>query len=262
MKPARILVIGGSDSGGGAGVEADIKTVTMLGGYAMTAITAITVQDTTKIWALEPVSPQLVQLAIEVALRDIGVDAVKIGMIGSATLIKDIATMLPVDVPVILDPVLMSTSGTKFVAEAAMDMLIQYLLPRSTVVTPNLPEIVALTGLQATTSAEAIPAAEALQAMGAQAVLIKDGHSEGAVLTDRLLTAQGVTNFSHSRIATKHTHGTGCTLASAIATGIGQGLNLTDAVARASRFLQTALRNSPAYGQGRGPVGHYAGIGL
>jgi hydroxymethylpyrimidine/phosphomethylpyrimidine kinase len=262
MKLPRILIIGGSDSGGGAGIEADIKTVTLLGGYAMTAITAITIQDTQKLWLLEPVPSRIVRLAIEVAVQDIGVDVIKIGMLGSSALIKDIAAVLPLDVPLILDPVLVSTSGATLVPEGAIEALRKYLLPRSLLVTPNLPEAVALTGIQVTTGAEAVQAAEALRLMGAQAVLIKGGHAAEVTVVDMLVTAQETMKFSHPRIATRHTHGTGCALASAIATGIGQGLDLPDAITRASKFLQAALKNPPGYGKGHGPIGHYAGRGL
>ena len=262
MKLARVLVIGGSDSGGGAGIEADIKTITLLGGFAMTAITSITVQDTQKIWALEPVSPPVVRLAIEVALQDIGVDVIKIGMLGSSALIKTIAAVLPADVPIILDPVLISTSGTVLVPEAAIAALQEYLLPIASLVTPNLPEAAALTGLNVTTSADANQAANALRAMGSQAVLVKGGHAVGANIVDVLVTAHGRKDFSHARIATRHTHGTGCALASAIATGIGQDLELTDAISRALEFVQAALKNPPGYGKGYGPIGHYSGKNL
>ena len=262
MKLPRILIIGGSDSGGGAGIEADIKTVTLLGGYAMTAITAITVQDTQKLWLLEPVSPRIVRLAIEVAVKDIGVDVIKIGMLGSSALIEEIAAVLPLDVPVILDPVLVSTSGTVLVPEAAMEALQKYLLPRSLLITPNLPEAAALTGIQVTTDAQAIQAAEALRAMGALAVLIKGGHAAESIVVDMLVTSQETTKFSHPRIVTRHTHGTGCAFASAIATGIGQGLDLPEAIIRASRFLQAALKTPLGYGKGHGPIGHYAGRDL
>jgi hydroxymethylpyrimidine/phosphomethylpyrimidine kinase len=262
MKHARVLVIGGSDSGGGAGIEADIKTITLLGGYAMTAITAITVQDTQKLWTLEPVPPRVVRLAIKAAVQDIGIDAIKIGMLGNVTLIEEIVSVLPIDVPIILDPVLISTSGTALIPKAAVAPLQRLLLPHATLVTPNLPEAAALTNMPVETDHEIIQVAERLRAMGAQAVLIKGGHGAGAILTDRLVTVHGVREFSHPRMDTRHTHGTGCTLASAAATGMAQGLSLVDAVLRATQFVQMALSNPPGYGEGHGPIGHWAGAGL
>ena len=256
MKLPRVLVIGGSDSGGGAGIEADIKTVTLLGGYALTAITALTVQDTHRVWAVDPAPPHLVRLAIEVATGDIGVDVVKIGMLGDAALIKEIAKALPAGVPVVIDPVLVSTSGTQLLPETAMEAFLEHLLPHATLITPNLPEAAALTRSAVATEADILHAAESLRRLGAQAVLIKGGHGTGSILTDRLVTSGGIQEFSHDRIDTRHTHGTGCALAAAIATGIGQGLALAEAVLRGRNYIQAALKVPPGFGTGNGPIGH------
>lgn len=262
MKLARVLAIGGSDSGGGAGIEADIKTITVLGGYAMTAITAVTVQDTRKVWAIEPVPPAVTRLAVEVAFQDIGVDAVKTGMLADPALIRFIAEALPPEIPLVVDPVLVSTSGTALIPDEAMRALRRDLLPRASLVTPNLPEAAALTGMAVETSAGIRAAGAALRGMGAGAVLIKGGHADGDILTDTLITAEGVREFSLPRVATRHGHGTGCALASAIATGLGQGLRLAEAVERAKRFVRAALAAAPGYGAGNGPIGHLAGAGL
>lgn len=260
MKLARVLAIGGSDSGGGAGIEADIKTITVLGGYAMTAITAVTVQDTHRIWAVDRVSPSTVRLAIEAAFQDIGVDAVKTGMLADAAVISIIGAALPSGIPIVVDPVLVSTSGTVLMPDDAFQAMKQELLPRVDLITPNLPEAATLTGLKVETAAEIRAAGAALRAMGAKAVLIKGGHRDGNAMIDTLMTAEGAWEFSLPRVVTRHTHGTGCALASAIATGLGQGMALAEAVDRAKHFVQAALMAAPGYGGGHGPIGHRAGI--
>ena len=219
---ARVLIIAGSDSGGGAGIQADIKTVTMLGGHAMTAITAVTAQNTLGVQAVLPVPAEIVLAQIESVVSDIGVDAVKIGMIGSAETAHAVADRLEklAGVPVVFDPVMVATSGSAL-ADAATVAAFGRLMRLATLVTPNLPELEALGG-------EA-----AVRATGA-ALLVKGGHGGGATVVDRLVGDAGETRWSDPRIDTPHTHGTGCTLASAIAVGLAERRTLSDAVARAT----------------------------
>ncbi|HEX8446956.1 MAG TPA: bifunctional hydroxymethylpyrimidine kinase/phosphomethylpyrimidine kinase [Sphingomonas sp.] len=252
MSIARILVIAGSDSGGGAGIQADIKTVMALGGHATTAITAITVQNTLGVSDVMPVPAAMVLAQIDAVVDDIGVDAVKIGMIGSATVAEAVADRLArlPGVPIVFDPVMVATSGAAL-ADAATIAAFARLMALATVTTPNLPELAALTGTE-----DVAQGARMLVDRHRGAVLAKGGHGAGAELIDRLFTAQGVTAWHDPRIETRHTHGTGCTLASAIATGLGQGMALERAVAAARMFVQQALRAAPGLGRGHGPMGH------
>jgi hydroxymethylpyrimidine/phosphomethylpyrimidine kinase len=238
---ARILIIAGSDSGGGAGIQADIKTVTMLGGHAMTAITAITAQNTLGVSAVHPVPAAMVIAQMDAVIEDIGVDAVKIGMIGSAEVAHAVADRLDwLDVPIVFDPVMVATSGASLADEETIAAFGR-LMALATLTTPNLPELEALGG-------EA-----ALQGM----TLIKGGHDEGALIVDRLIGPIGeVARWEGERIETSNTHGTGCSLASAIATGLGQNLSLGDAIGRARLFVRLALRDAPGIGGGHGPMGH------
>lgn len=241
---ARILIIAGSDSGGGAGIQADIKTVTMLGGHAMTAITAITAQNTLGVQAVHAVPPEMVIAQIDSVVSDMGIDAVKIGMIGSAVTAKAVAARLALldGVPVVFDPVMVATSGSVLADDATITAF-RALMGLATLVTPNLPELVALGG-------------EAAVLAQAQAVLAKGGHGEGDVLTDRLTMRDGATvEWQGARIVTTSSHGTGCTLASAIATGLGQGMDLPDAIARARDYVRAALLLAPGIGAGHGPMG-------
>ena len=244
----RILIIAGSDSGGGAGIQADIKTVTMLGGHAMTAVTAITAQNTLGVQAVHPIPTDMVLAQIASVVGDIGVDAVKIGMIGSAATAAAVAAVLaPLGmasrVPIVFDPVMVATSGS-LLADDATVAAFAALMRIATLVTPNLPEAAALGGV------------EAIRAHGG-AVLLKGGHATGDAIVDTLFTRDGArTDWSDARIVTRHTHGTGCTLASGIATGLGAGLSLTEAIGRARRFVRVALRDAPGLGAGHGPMGH------
>ena len=250
MSTARILIIAGSDSGGGAGIQADIKTVTMLGGHAMTAITAVTVQNTLGVQGVHAIPTDTVVAQIDSVTSDIGVDAVKIGMIGNVETLEAVATRLEqpdlASVPVVFDPVMIATSGSAL-ADAATIAAFGRLMRRATITTPNLPELEALGGL------------EAVLTHGC-ALLEKGGHAEGETITDRLWPNIGsdpaYTEWSAPRIQTTSTHGTGCTLASAIATGLGEGMPLTAAIARARDFVRLALHNAPGLGQGAGPMGH------
>jgi hydroxymethylpyrimidine/phosphomethylpyrimidine kinase len=243
---ARILIIAGSDSGGGAGIQADIKTVTMLGGHAMTAITAITAQNTLGVSDIHPIPTTSVIAQMDAVISDIGVDAVKIGMIGSAETANAVADRLAgVNVPIVFDPVMIATSGAAL-ADAATIAAFNRLMALASLTTPNLPELAALGGEDAVGAAT-------------KAVLIKGGHGPDRMITDRLLVgSREVARWQGERIETTSTHGTGCTLASAIACGLGQGLALEPAIARARCFVRLALRDAPGLGAGHGPMGHQA----
>lgn len=247
---ARILIIAGSDSGGGAGIQADIKTVTMLGGHAMTAITAITAQNTQGVSGVQPISADMVVAQIDAVASDIGVDAVKIGMIGAADTAHRVADRLAdLGAPIVFDPVMIATSGSALADDATIAVFTR-LMDMATLTTPNLPELAALGG-----------EAEALRHAGT--LLIKGGHADGGTIIDRLVDRTGeVMRWEDSRIATRSTHGTGCTLASAIATGLGQGMTLIEAIDRARCFVRAALLAAPGLGHGHGPMGHQAATGF
>ncbi|MEO5938745.1 MAG: bifunctional hydroxymethylpyrimidine kinase/phosphomethylpyrimidine kinase [Sphingomonas sp.] len=266
----RILIIAGSDSGGGAGIQADIKTVTMLGGHAMTAITAITAQNTLGVQAVLPVPAGMVVAQINSVVTDIGVDAVKIGMIGSAETAHAVADVLTgLNVPIVFDPVMVATSGDAL-ADADTIAAFERLMALATVVTPNLPELESLAQTP-TVRAEHVEARrqatrpstssgrteETLARLFGCAILVKGGHADGDILTDRLIEADGTeTRWEAERINTTSTHGTGCTLASAIATNLAHGESLKTAVARARQFVRLALHDAPGLGGGHGPMGH------
>ena len=254
---ARILAIAGSDSGGGAGIQADIKTITALGGYAMTAVTAITVQNTCGVSAVHAVPPEIVAGQIRACIDDIGVDAIKIGMLGNEATITAVADALEgVRVPIVLDPVMIAKGGASLIEEEAVWALMQRLLPMATAITPNVPELVALTETEVEDAADMLLAAQELLNAGPRAVLAKGGHLEGDQLTDWLVTQQGHLAFTDAKIDTTSSHGTGCTLSSALACGLGQGLSLPEAVKRARTYVRLALRSAPGLGQGHGPMGH------
>ena len=248
---ARILIIAGSDSGGGAGIQADIKTVTMLGGFATTAVTAITAQNTLGVDSVHPIPAETIIAQIDSIVGDIGVDAVKIGMVPSAFAADAIARRLEQleNVPIVFDPVMVATSGSELADEATVAAFGK-LMTIATVATPNLPELHRLTS-------EEDPVAAALHLVGQHgcAVLIKGGHDEGDALADALIETDNMTSWQGQRIPTDDTHGTGCTLASAIATFLGQGDSLISAVERARTFVRVALQDSPKLGQGAGPIG-------
>ncbi len=256
---ARILVIAGSDSGGGAGIQADIKTITALGGYAMTAVTAITVQNTLGVSAVHAIPPEIVAGQIRACIDDIGVDAIKIGMLGNEATINAVADALEgCRVPIVLDPVMIAKGGAALIEEDAVWAMMQRLLPLASVITPNVPELVALTETEVEDAADMLLAAQELLNAGPRAVLAKGGHLEGDQLTDWLVTRQGHLAFTDAKIDTSSSHGTGCTLSSALAFGLGQGLSLPDAVKRARSYVRIALRSAPGLGKGHGPMGHGA----
>jgi hydroxymethylpyrimidine/phosphomethylpyrimidine kinase len=256
----RVLIIAGSDSSGGAGIQADIKAVTAMGGYAATAITAITVQNTTGVSAVHGVPADIIAGQIEAVLSDIGADAIKTGMTANITVIDTILTALDTHgdplTPLIVDPVMVATSGARLIDEEAVEAVRERMVPRATLVTPNAPEAAALTGLAVEDLDGQQAAAEALLAKGARAALVKGGHLEGEVIVDVLATSNGVRLFTRPRIKTRHTHGTGCTLASAAAALIAQGLPLDKAVEKAGDYLHEAIRRAPGFGKGAGPVNH------
>ena len=255
----RVLAIGGSDSGGGAGIQADIKTITALGGYAASAVTAVTVQDTLGVHAIHAVPPNLVAAQIRSVLADIGADAIKTGMLGEADVGWAIVEALAehAAIPLVVDPVLAASSGAELTRPAAHEPL-RRLIARAELVTPNAFEAAALTARKVETTNDLRTAGEALLAMGAKAALMKGGHIEGERVIDLLITRAGETVFEGPRIATRHTHGTGCTLASACAAGLAQGLSLEMAVSRAWAFTGEAVRQAPGFGAGQGPLGHAA----
>lgn len=253
----RVLIIAGSDSGGGAGIQADIKTVTMLGGYAATAVTAITVQNTLGVTAVHPVPPDIVSAQIRAVLSDIGADAIKIGMLGDSATVEAVAQALAgVDIPIVLDPVMVAKGGGRLLADDAVEALMRLLLPRARLITPNAPELSALTDTAIEDEADLLLAAQELAGQGAAAVLAKGGHLDGDTVVDWLVAPNSQQRFSAPRMATQHTHGTGCTLASAIATGLAAGLPMPVAVERARAYLLAAIAAAPGLGQGHGPLGH------
>ena len=263
MKPPRILIVAGSDSGGGAGIQADIKTVTMLGGHAMTAVTAITAQNTEGVSAVHAVPAEMIMAQIDAVVGDLGVDAVKVGMTGSPFAALHIAARLEQleGVPIVFDPVMAATSGATLADDATIAAFGR-LMDVSTLVTPNLPELRRLTGEE-----DEVGGALKLVAKHRCAVLIKGGHEEGDALADALVEDDNITSWQGQRIDTGSTHGTGCTLASAIAFYLGGGLPLTQAVERARLFVRMALHSAPGLGNGHGPLGQQSvrmdtGLGL
>ncbi len=255
----RVLIIAGSDSGGGAGIQADLKTVTALGGYGSTAITALTAQDTHTVHGVAEVSPEFVAQQMQVVLADIGADCIKTGMLHTADIVQQVVTVLHAaapGVPVVVDPVMVAKGGARLLAADTVDVVREILLPMATVLTPNLPEAETLIGKTIASEADMERAAMALLELGPQAVLLKGGHFDSDPVIDVLATAQGLTRFTSPRIQSTNTHGTGCTLASAIATGIAQGMELHAAVERARAYVLKAIATAPGLGSGHGPLNH------
>ncbi len=255
----RVLIIAGSDSGGGAGIQADIKTVSMLDAYAATAITALTAQNTEGVFGVLPIAPDFVRRQIEVVLDDIGADAIKTGMLHDLAVIETIATALREradGIPLVVDPVMVAKGGARLIDPTALDGLKRLLIARADMLTPNLPEAEILCGASIGNVAEMRAAGESLLRLGCRAVLVKGGHLFGDSVSDVLVSAQGVRVWDSPRIATRHTHGTGCTLASAIAAGLAQGLAVESAVDRARSYVQHAIASAPGFGRGHGPLDH------
>ncbi|HTV87611.1 MAG TPA: bifunctional hydroxymethylpyrimidine kinase/phosphomethylpyrimidine kinase [Stellaceae bacterium] len=255
----RVLIVAGSDSGGGAGIQADIKTVTMLGAFAATAVTALTAQNTLGVFGVLPVAPDFIRQQIAVVLDDIGADAVKTGMLHDGAVIATVADVLAAraaDVPLVVDPVMVAKGGAPLIEPEAIDALKRLLIPRAGVLTPNLPEAEILLGRPIADLAAMRRAADELLALGCDAVLLKGGHLAGEALHDVLATPAGQRVWDGRRIDTRHTHGTGCTLASAIATGLAQGLAIATAVERAREYVRRAILDAPGLGRGHGPLDH------
>jgi hydroxymethylpyrimidine/phosphomethylpyrimidine kinase len=262
--PVRILSIAGSDSGGGAGIQADIKTVTALGGYAMTAITAVTVQDSNGVHGVHPVPPQIVAEQIRAVMADIGADAIKTGMLVSGPCVDAVADALESfsAVPLVVDTVMIAKGGASLLDDGGIHAMKTRLFPRAALITPNAPEAARLAGITVESADDLARAGMMLREMGARAVLVKGGHLAGETVSDVLVDEAGVHRFSGSRIESSSTHGTGCTLASAIAMGLGQGLSLQEAILRARAFVRHAMRTGLSLGRGTGPLNHLHGIGL
>jgi hydroxymethylpyrimidine/phosphomethylpyrimidine kinase len=248
----RVLIVAGSDSGGGAGIQADIKTVTMLDAFAATAVTALTAQNTQGVFGVLPIAPEFIRQQIEVVLDDIGADAVKTGMLHDAGVIAAVAS----SVPLVVDPVMVAKGGAPLIEPGAIEALKRLLAPRAAVLTPNLPEAEILAGRTIDSLAAMHRAAESLLGLGCRAVLLKGGHLPGGTVYDVLATASGRRVWQSPRIDSRHTHGTGCTLASAIAAGLAQGMAVEAAVERAREYVQRAILSAPGLGHGHGPLDH------
>ena len=255
---SKILIIAGSDSSGGAGIQADIKTVTSLGSYAMTAITAITSQNTTGVLSIISISPTEISKQIEFTSKDIKPDAIKIGMLHSPDVINSVIKSLSkIKVKkIILDPVMVAKGGAKLIDNKSIQILKKKLLKRVSLITPNIPEAEILTRTKINSKEDMICAANILLNLGAKNVLIKGGHLTSNTMNDIFLNKKEISIFKNKKIKTKNTHGTGCTLASAIAVGLAQGMELHDAVRRGRNYVVQAIRTAPGFGQGHGPLNH------
>lgn len=262
----RLLIVAGSDSGGGAGIQADIKTATAHGVFAMTAVTAITVQNTLGVHGVHPIPNDVIAAQMEVCLTDIGADAVKTGMLHDAGVIAavlDTLARLAPDTPLVVDPVMVAKGGARLIDDTSLSAIRERLMPRATLITPNAPEAAALLDdAEPRTVDDLLRLGRLLRTRGARAVLMKGGHLEGPEVSDVLLDEAGETIFTSPRIRTAHTHGTGCTLASAIASQLANGLALRDAVGRARAYVLEAIRSAPGLGHGHGPLNHMHGLVL
>jgi len=255
----RVLVVAGSDSGGGAGLQADIKTITALEGYAATAVTALTAQNTLGVHKIQELSVDFVESQMNVVLGDIGADAIKCGMLHRSELIESVAEVIsglskrPV---LVVDPVMYAKGGAPLLQSNAVSALISALIPIADVITPNIPEAEALLGRSIENIGAMNAAAIGLLSFGPGAVLLKGGHMEGSEVTDILAYQGGVRTYSSPRLSTRDTHGTGCTLASAVAVGLAQEMSLESAVERARQYVFGAIENAPGFGSGHGPLNH------
>lgn len=258
MMHGRVLVIAGSDSGGGAGIQADIKTICAFGAYAATAVTAITAQDTNGVRAIHPVPADIVARQIACVLEDIGADAIKSGMLGDAAAIRTVAKAIAEypGLPFVLDPVMVAKGGAVLLEAEAVAELKRSLLPFASLLTPNVPEAEILSGMAIQSEQDMLRAAEAMLTLGVPAVLLKGGHLPGDEVIDLLASEDGTRLFRSRRIHSRHTHGTGCTLASAIAASLAQGIALEPAVMRARDYVRRAIEAAPGFGRGHGPLNH------
>ena len=262
-RPLRLLTIAGSDSGGGAGIQADLKTFAAHGCHGMSAITALTAQNTLGVTAVHVAPAELVAAQIDAVFDDIGVDAIKIGMLASAEMVETVAATLRPrvrsGVPMVLDPVMVAQSGDSLIDDEAVQALLEHLIPLASLVTPNLPEAARLTGRPVGSEVERLAAARQLGECGDMAVLVKGGHGEGDEVVDLLLAEGAFHRYAARRIETRSNHGTGCTLSSAIACRLAAGEAMSIAVSGAIEYLRAALEDSFPLGQGNGPVHHFQG---
>ena len=263
MKPnSKILVIAGSDSSGGAGIQADIKTITALGSYAMTAITAVTIQNTTGVKSIVPIEPKKISDQIKFTSKDIKPDAVKIGMLHSTNVIKSVIHSLDfIGVKkIILDPVMIAKGGEKLIDDKAIRLLKAILIKKVTLITPNIPEAEILTGIKIKTKEDMIFAASILIELGAKNVFIKGGHLTSKVVQDIFVNKKEILIIKNKRIATSNTHGTGCTLSSAISTFYACGKTLKRSCELATKYVNSSIRSNLNYGKGHGPINHLSSI--
>ena len=255
---SRVLIIAGSDSGGGAGIQADIKTVTALGSYAMTAVTAVTAQNTTGVKNITPIPIDNVKKQITMILDDIGTDAVKIGMLFNVNIIKSFHNLLKKYnlKNIVLDPVMIATGGTKLINNNSIIYLKKLLLPLADLITPNIPEAEMLTGCSIANKEDMIQAAKKILSMGSKNVLLKGGHLKNKMIFDILVTKKRIEIFSKKKIRTRNTHGTGCTLSSALATCLSQKKNISNSCKISLNYVDRAITYAPRYGKGFGPLNH------
>ena len=256
---SKILTIAGSDSGGGAGIQADIKTITSLGAYASSVITAVTAQNTLGVKDFIDIPIKIIEKQLMAVLNDIETDAIKIGMLSNEKTILKISNKLRYlskDIPIVLDPVMVAKGGHKLLAKGAEKVLINKLMPICTIITPNIPEAEVITQIKINNIEEMKKAGEKILKMGIKNVLMKGGHLNNKKLTDLLLTKNNIIHINSQKIYTKNTHGTGCTLSSAIACGLGQKMTLTESVLRAHKYVYKAIKKAPKIGKGNGPLNH------
>ena len=263
MKPkSKILVIAGSDSSGGAGIQADIKTITALGSYAMTAITAVTIQNTTGVKSIVPIDPKEISNQIEFTSKDIKPDAVKIGMLHSTNVIKSVIRSLDLIKvkKIILDPVMVAKGGAKLIDDRAIKLLKTKLIKKVSLITPNIPEAEILTKTKIKTKEDMIFAASILLEIGAKNVFIKGGHLDSKVVQDIFVNKKEILIIKNKRIATSNTHGTGCTLSSAISVFYACGKTLKRSCELATKYVNNSIRSNLNYGKGQGPINHLSSI--
>jgi len=261
---SKVLIIAGSDSSGGAGIQADIKTVTALGSYAMTAITAVTAQNTKGVKKIISIPAEIVKKQITMTLDDIGAQAVKIGMLHNTDIIKSVHKILKryKSKNVVLDPVMIAKGGAKLISNSSIEHLKKLILPLSTIVTPNIPEAEVLTGYSISSKEDMIEAAKIILNMGSKNVLLKSGHLKNKMIFDVLATKKGIKIFKKRKIRTKNTHGTGCTLSSALATCLSQKKNIVKSCNISLRYVDKAIVSAPGYGKGFGPLNHLVSFNL
>ena len=261
---SRVLIIAGSDSGGGAGIQADIKTVTALGSYAMTAVTAVTAQNTQGIKKITPIPTKNIKQQISMVLDDIGANAVKIGMLHNVSIIKCIYSILKKYKlkNIVLDPVMVAKGGTKLINNSSIAYLKKLLLPLSNLVTPNIPEAEVLTGHSISNKEDMIKAAKKILSMGSKNVLLKGGHLKNKMIFDILVSKKKIKVFSKRKIRTKNIHGTGCTLSSALATCLSQNKNILKSCKISLKYVDRAIVSAPGYGKGFGPLNHLVSFNL